>query len=303
VDGRNYRGVSFLVSYTYAHSLDTWSRSSQTSPLAADANNYGYQYGNGDRDIRHRARFSPRWQIPGISSPGQMLEGWTLSTIISVQGGFAWGPVDATGTDWAGNAQQGNANSRPNNGVWQTWNYSGPTSAFNSNAREGNTMPCYGRTSGGSGSLAGCTTLNFGVVNSDAALEATRQACIAAAQAPYAGNATMEALALRSLTNKGCYIRDGGIMTPPAYGTLGNSGRNPFRGPSYTNVDLTVSKDWHVGERYSAELRVEFFNLFNTPSFGLPGSNVTSGFNGRFGFTNTMAAQPRRMQFGLKIGF
>jgi hypothetical protein len=302
VDGRNYRGVSFLASYTYAHALDTWSRSSQASPLAVDPDNYGYQYGNGDRDIRHRARFSPRWQIPGISSPAQILEGWTLSTIISVQGGFAWGPVDQTQTDWAGNAQNGNANARPNNGVWQTWNYNGPTSAFNSNAYSGNTMPCYGRTSG-SQPLAGCTTLNFGVVNSDPALEAVRQACIAAAQAPYVGNATMEALALRSLTNKGCYARDGGFLTPPAYGTLGNSGRNPFRGPGYWNVDMTVAKDWHIGERYSAELRVEAFNLFNHPTFALPSNNPTSGFNGRFGYTASTAGAPRRMQFGLKIGF
>jgi hypothetical protein len=150
VDGRNYRGVSFLASYTYAHALDTWSRSSQTSPLAVDPNNYGYQYGNGDRDIRHRARFSPRWAIPSVKSPAQILEGWTLSTIISFQGGFAWGPTDATKNDWAGNAQTANSNSRPNNGVWQTWNYSGPRSAFNSNATNGNTMPCYGV-------LAGCT--------------------------------------------------------------------------------------------------------------------------------------------------
>jgi hypothetical protein len=111
------------------------------------------------------------------------------------------------------------------------------------------------------------------------------------------------ALALTSLNNNACYIRDGGVLTPPAYGTLGNSGRNPFHGPGYTNVDVTVGKDWHVGERYSAELRVEVFNLFNTPSFALPGGDPTGGFNGRFGYTNSMAADPRRMQFGLKLAF
>jgi hypothetical protein len=237
--------------------------------------------------------------IPGIKSPGQMLEGWSLSGILSLQGGFAWGPVDATRNDWAGNGENGNANSRPNNGVWQTWNYSGPKSAFNSNATNGNNMPCYGRTSG-SGSLGSCTTLNFGVVNSDPGLEAIRQSCMTAAQAPYQGNTQQMALALRSLTNLGCYIRDGGIMTPPAYGTLGNSGRNPFRGPGYTNVDLTLGKDWHVGERYGAQLRVEVFNLFNTPSFALPSNNPTSS---NFGFSNATAGDPRRMQFGLKLTF
>ena len=90
---------------------------------------------------------------------------------------------------------------------------------------------------------------------------------------------------------------------PGSHRAGGNAGRNPFRGPGYTNVDATVSKDWRIGERYSAQLRVEVFNLFNTPSFALPGNNPTSGFDGRFGYTNSMASQPRRMQFGLKIGF
>jgi hypothetical protein len=289
LDGRNYRGVSFLVHYTFAHALDTWSRSSQTSPLQVDPSNYGYQYGNGDRDIRHRARFSPRWQVPGVSSPGQILQGWTLSSVISVQGGFAWGPVDATRNDWAGNGQNANGNARPNNGIWQSWNYSGPKSAFNSNARSGNTMPCYGR-------LTGCTSF----ASAPAAIVAV---CQSAAQSHYQGNATLRGLALQSLNNNACYVRDGGVLTPPAYGTLGNSGRNPFRGPAFYNVDLTLAKNWNVGERYSAQLRVEAFNLFNTPSYDPPSGDPTAGFGGRFGFTNSMAASPRRMQFGLKIGF
>jgi hypothetical protein len=293
VDGRNYHGISFLASYTFAHALDTWSRSSQAAPIPVDPSNYGYQYGNGDRDIRHRARFSPSWQIPGIRTPGQMLEGWSLSGILSLQGGFAWGPTDRTRNDWAGNGANGNANPTPNNGVWQTWNYSGPTSAFNysgpTSAAGQNQMPCYGR-------LAGCTPF----ASAPAAIVSV---CQGAAQSHYAGNATLQALALQSLNNNACYVKNGGILTPPAYGTLGNSGRNQFKGPRYTNVDLTASKNWNVGERYSAQLRVEVFNLFNTPSFALPSVDPTLGFNGRFGYTNSTAGDPRRMQFGLKLGF
>jgi hypothetical protein len=127
--------------------------------------------------------------------------------------------------------------------------------------------------------------------------------CEGAARSHYQGNATLQALALRSLYNQACYVKNGGILTPPAYSTLGNSGRNQFKGPGYTNVDLTASKNWNVGERYSAQLRVEVFNLFNTPSFALPSVDPTSGFNGRFGYTNSTAGDPRRMQFGLKLGF
>jgi hypothetical protein len=289
VDGRNFHGVSFLAAYTYAHALDTWSRSSQVSPLPADPSNLGYQYGNGDRDIRHRARFSPRWEIPGIGSPGQMLEGWTVSGIVSVQGGFAWGPDDATKNDWAGNGELANANSRPNQGVWQTWNYSGPTSAFNTDVRGNNTIPCYG-------ALRGCTKFS--------AAPEIEAVCVGATQRPYQGNAQQMALAIKALFNNACYIRNGGILTPPAYGTLGNSGRNPFRGPGYTNVDLTLAKDWHVGERYSAQLRVEVFNLFNTPSFALPNIDPTTANGSRaFGVVRSTAGDQRRMQFGLKLAF
>jgi hypothetical protein len=297
LDGRNYHGVSFISGYTFAHALDTWSRSSQAAPVAVDPNNYGYQYGNGDSDIRHRFKFSPTWRIPGVKSPAQMLEGWELSSILSINGGWAWGPTDRTKNDWAGNGENSNANPTPNNGVWQTWNYSGPKSAFNSNAKSGNTLPCYGK-------LPGCTPFltSTGAANSSVPADVLT-ACTTAAQAPYQGNATYMALALRSMYNNACYIRDGGVMTPPAYGTLGNSGRNPFRGPTSSNMDVTVSKNWHVKERYSAQLRVEVFNVFNTPSFAIPSSDPTTGFNGRFGFTNSTAGDPRRMQFGLKLGF
>ena len=47
-------------------------------------------------DVRHRFRFSPTYAIPGMKSPGQMLEGWQVSAIWAWQSGFAWAPNDAT---------------------------------------------------------------------------------------------------------------------------------------------------------------------------------------------------------------
>jgi hypothetical protein len=137
-------------------------------------------------------------------------------------------------------------------------------------------------------------------------------ACVAAAQAPYAGNATLQALAVISLLNNACYQRDGGILTPPAYGTIGNASRNIFRGPDFDNVDLSISKKWHWRERYSAEFRTEFFNLFNTPTFALPSTNPASGQNGKFGYATTTpdssdavlgSGGPRHIQFALKLLF
>jgi hypothetical protein len=38
---------------------------------------------------------------------------------------------------------------------------------------------------------------------------------------------------MATLTNLGCYAQGGGFLTPPAYGTNENAGRNIFRGQPY----------------------------------------------------------------------
>ena len=295
VDQRAFYGVSFLVAYTYSHALDQWTKNSQGTQMVADPANPRAQYGNGDFDIRHRFRFSPTWDIPGKKSPGQMLEGWTISGILALQGGLPWGAMDSTRNDWVGTGENLNAFNTNNSGDVQFWNFSGPKSAFTSNQ---NPIPCYGKQ-------AGCTAFASAPV-------AIQQACTAAAQAPYGGNTTLQALALQSLANNSCYIQNGGILTPPAYGTNGNAGRNSFRGPSFKNVDMSISKTWHFKERYSAQFRAEFFNLFNHPTVGNPGSDPTRGITGKFGYANTTpdssnavlgSGGPRHIQFGLRLVF
>ena len=91
------------------------------------------------------------------------------------------------------------------------------------------TFPCYDNTDNGNSSISGCTGYT---ANSQAAQ--AWSSCQAAATAPYAGNAQLQGLALASLDNIGCYVTTkGGILTPPAFGTVGNANRNIFRGPSY----------------------------------------------------------------------
>ena len=95
----------------------------------------------------NRFRFSPTYAIPGIKSPGQMLQGWQVSAIWAWQSGFAWGPDDATTDDWGGTGENSDRTiPNPNSGVWQSWNYSGPRSAF---SNVGDTpIPCYGAATG-----------------------------------------------------------------------------------------------------------------------------------------------------------
>jgi len=81
--------------------------------------------------------------------------------------------------------------------------------------------------------------------------------------------------------------------------TLGNSSRNPVRGPAYRNVDLALIKRIFFAEETHLELRLEAFNLTNTPPLGAP--NTLLGSPG-FG-SITSAGDPRVLQLGVKFSF
>lgn len=81
--------------------------------------------------------------------------------------------------------------------------------------------------------------------------------------------------------------------------TLGNSSRNPIRGPGWRTLDLMVGKTIPVNERLRFEFRAEAFNLTNTPPLGEP--NVAFG-SPAFG-TITSAGDPRVFEFVLKALF
>jgi len=176
------------------------------------------------------------------------------------------------------------------------WNFYGPRSAFNATNEP---IPCYGKL--------GCTAFA-------SAPQDIQALCMTAAIAPYS-DATHQALAVRALQNNSCYARNGAALTPPAYGTIGNAGRNTFWGPAFKNVDMSIAKTWRAGERVRAEFRTEFFNLFNHPNFGPPSSvTPTAGITGGFGYAlatpdaagnNAVLGQggPRHIQFGLRVSF
>jgi hypothetical protein len=81
--------------------------------------------------------------------------------------------------------------------------------------------------------------------------------------------------------------------------TLGNSSRNPVRGPGYRNLDLAMIRRIPLPVRMTLEIRAEAFNVTNTPPFGAP--NGTFG-TAAFG-TITSAGDPRVIQLAAKVIF
>ncbi len=82
--------------------------------------------------------------------------------------------------------------------------------------------------------------------------------------------------------------------------TYGDAGRDILRGPGLVNLDFAAHKSFQITERVSAQLRLESFNITNTPAFGPPGT--TLGAPSTFGIISSSGA-PRDNQIGLKVLF
>ena len=61
----------------------------------------------------------------------------------------------------------------------------------------------------------------------------------------------------------------------PTPGTFGNSGRNTLNGPGLTNVNFSLGKSFAIWEQVHLQVRADANNVFNHPSFGLPGAGLT----------------------------
>jgi hypothetical protein len=237
LNSRNYHGLSMVAGYTYAHALDdvgaNWDFG-YGAGLPQDSYNVGREYANSDFDIRHRLTLSLTYAIPGREGAWQMMQGWEINSIVTLQSPQFWGPIDL-GTDAAGTGPL--PVSPPANAPIR-WSFYGKPSDFKS----------------------GPTPIPFFPGTSNAA-------CAAEALAVDGGTA---GASTASLTSFGCYAKGNSIMIPPPLGQFGNMPRNLFPDSGFKNFDFSIAKNWHFGERLRAQFRAEFFNIFNHPNFANP---------------------------------
>jgi len=289
---RTSHGLSFVLGYTYSHSLGTgYDNESFVTPINSD--NVKQLYGNTLFDITHNFTYSVTYDLPGRKSRAQVLQGWSINSIVTLQSGAPWGVNDTT-TDFSGTneiAVQGS-----NGGQWD----------FFGNPGDFTTSKAFSNTNGGIGGIP------YFAGTSNAT-------CLAKSNA-------IGPLALASLTNLGCYGVGNSVLVPPAYGSYGTVGINPFRGPRFINVDFSVTKETKIKERVTVQFRAEFFNILNHPNIsnpqggpGGPGNSFTdpsagAAQGGVFGFnpqtpdvtsSNPVLGSggPRAMQLGLKLIF
>ncbi len=285
---RNFHGLSMVAGYTYSHALDDVSANWDFGAgygLPQNSLNPGAEYGNSDFDVRHRLTLSLTYDLPGKKGHAQMLEGWEINSIVTLASPQFWGPIDLT-TDLTG---LGGLPVSPPQGTPQRWDFFGDPNDFKAGPQP---IPYYPGTS--------------------------NTACVAQATNLDGGNANGPVD--QALAAWGCYAKGKSIMIPPGYGQFGTMGRNIFPDSGFRNLDFSLAKNWHLGERVKAQFRAEFFNILNHPNFANPygGQNGFGqndpGAPGTFGCecaTPDIAAAnpavgsggPRSVQLGLKFLF
>jgi len=96
----------------------------------------------------------------------------------------------------------------------------------------------------------------------------------------------------------GKYFNTAAFTAAPQF-VIGNSSRDPVRGPGLQNADVMIGKTFRVTERLHLEFRAEAFNVSNTPPLNDP---IGILGNAQFG-SIISAGPPRDFEFVLKVHF
>ena len=299
-------GLSLTGGYTYGHALDIHSLDGTANPKGVmDSTHPGLDYGDSDYDYRQRFTMTGTYLIPGKKTRGQMLEGWQLNSALNILTGVPVGAFDTT-SDLSGTGEQDDR--------WDMFgnphNFTVGTPAM---------LPCYGIATSTFGKTTGCTPVAVPSGATTAAQKVANMpaACITAAASlpvnPSVPASDPNATGLASLSNFGCYIAGSTVIVPPAQGTFGNMARNALRGQRLRVWDVSLAKNWKIKERFTAQFRVECFNVINAVNYaGNGGTNpaTPSTFGVSPGTPDVVNSAPvfgtggpRKIQLGAKLIF
>ena len=271
---RMSQGFQVQFSYTYSKSMDNDSATIGGDSFSNSITSWFWfdpkiSHAKSDYDVTHSASINAIWDLPGPHAKiaRAILGGWEMGGIVKINSGIPTTPV--IGGDPLGVKNGGSdAFSIPNR-------------------------------------LSGCDPVNhnfkdnpggvpLGYVNTACFTLPQATAAIAAQCTPFLGTGT--------------------LASPQFPGTcsnlLGNAGRNSIVGPWLYNMDFSLFKNIavkRVSESFSVQLRAEFFNVLNHPSFAPPLPFATgalfnqNGTPAGGGGLNTLVTQPRDIQFALKV--
>jgi hypothetical protein len=294
-------GLTFIASYTYSHSLDI--TSGQTQPQ--DSRNPNAEYGSAAADLRHRFSFGPSYNIPGKPGYAQMLQGWQLTSVITLTSGRPMSALD--GVDDISGTGEGQ----------DRWTLAGDPHDFQFGMST--PIPCFAAPGASSTWTAACTVgtttqpLPQACINA-ANSEANSPVGTGVASSPVGTGvlATTTNTGLASLQRLGCYMMGNSVIVPPAQGTFGNMIRYGLTGVGYRDWDMSIMKSWRIKERISTQFKAEFYNVTNATRFSTPIATLnTPAQFGAAQSTPDVGANspiiggggPRKIELGLKVMF
>lgn len=300
-------GLTATAAYTYSGNYLTQGTLNINTPLTGTSGSGPY---GANTYPDHNLSFTATYEIPAVKKvPAQMLQGWQAHANLGIISGLPVSMLD-TKDDISGA------------GASDPWTLYGPASPFSQIFGRAGTIPCFGVPGSTFAKQSNCVTVAAGPSGTPWANMPA--ACIAAAQGepsfPGLTTAnvttnTQNGFPLFQLASLGCYMVNGSAIVPPAQGTYGAMLPDAIKGAGLRLLDMSVTKDWKIKERYTAEFRMESFNLLNRTQYSpVSSSGSNLGAPNTFGLsTNTpdiTRGDPiqgrggaREIQFGLKLLF
>jgi len=281
------RGLEFQGNYTFAHSIDTTEGNLAVSDCNApgmdessDPNFLRRDAGPSCFDLRHNLRFNLLYHFPNPRWNGfltKLSNGWWIGTIVSVQSGYPFTPLDSINRSNSGVIENALSEKVDVGTATVAPGQIGPDGHPNSTTKT--FVPFYANTVITGNPAQWFNPLMF-----------TLQPMV---PCPGAGNA-----------GQTC-------------GILGNASRGLLRGPGLGTWDFSLVKDTaahFLGEAGAFQFRAEFFNILNRSNFGMPSGTVFPGSTsdigsyseapvGTAGQITTTSTTARQIQFALKIIF
>lgn len=276
---RPWHGLNYVLGYVYSHCFEMSSGDWNGATLPSDIRNPRADYGNCLTDVRHSLTWSLSYALPSKHGYGQMLEGWKVNSVVKYQTALPWNVAD-TKDNISGTGE-----------LEDRWDFYGNPSQFADLGYAG--VPYFTGTSN-----AACLT--------------QAQTLDSSYTPVVSGWTTAKSGYVAALTKFGCFANGSSIMLPPAFGTFGNEQRYGFRGESFREWDLSISKLVRFTERLSGEFRFETFNVLNQTDFYTNSANpsVSGSFGSSrqtpdVGIANATVGSggPRSIQLGLRLEF
>src|ERR1041385_1812481 len=185
---RATHGLATTIGFTFAHALDQ--QTGERGGPNGTPFNYRSDYGSSDFDIRKRLTATVTYALPSRSNFGQLLQGWKVTSIVTIQSALPWGVAGSRGNDPSGLAE-----------FQDRWNFYGNTEDFS--GLKTASVPFF---------LPG-TTPGPGRSASDLAIN--NPTCTSKVGPP-------GSLSYVSLQKWGCFVNGNSVMVAPAIGSYGN---------------------------------------------------------------------------------